>query len=97
MSNFTTHLVVALSLCLLLLGFSYSAEAVARLLVNDTEASTNMIPLQCVGLCRNDPECNNTCVHSGYGGGVCRLAASASYFGEQVDANKGKFSMQCCW
>ncbi|KAI3975190.1 hypothetical protein MKX01_020591 [Papaver californicum] len=96
MSRLSTQLVAALSLCLLLLGFSYSVEAIARPITDDAGAAANL-SLQCIGRpCHNDQESNNICISLSYGGGVCRLASAASYGEEQVDANRGKSYMQCC-
>ncbi|KAI3837744.1 hypothetical protein MKX03_008351 [Papaver bracteatum] len=68
MSNFTTQLVVALSLCLLLLSFSYSVEATARSIADyDAEATTNYF--QCKQIrkpCKRDRDCDLECSLTGY-------------------------------
>ncbi|KAI3996116.1 hypothetical protein MKX01_018185 [Papaver californicum] len=93
MSRLTTQLVVALSLCLLLLNFLYSVEAIARPI---TGSAANL-SLQCIGRpCHNDQESNNICISSSYGGGVCRLASAVSFGEKQVDVNRRKSYMQCC-
>ncbi|RZC91196.1 hypothetical protein C5167_027259 [Papaver somniferum] len=99
MSRFT--LVAALSLCLLLLGILYPAEAIARPITDNAGAVPNFVSLQCIGRpCRNDQESSNICISSGYSGGVCRSAVAASHGEEQVDVNRGKvqsYMQSCCW
>ncbi|KAI3961274.1 hypothetical protein MKX01_006988 [Papaver californicum] len=69
MSNLTTQLVVALSLCLLLLSFSYSAEATARPI---TGAATNDIQCDHFGEpCHKDGDCGTKCTLLGYSEGIC--------------------------
>ncbi|KAI3848674.1 hypothetical protein MKX03_024487 [Papaver bracteatum] len=101
MSRFTTRLIAALSLCLLLLGFSYSVEAIARTINDDGGAAPNFISLRCIGRpCGNDQESSNICISSGYSGGICRSAVAASYGEEQVDVKRGKvrsYMQSCCW
>ncbi|KAI3837743.1 hypothetical protein MKX03_008350 [Papaver bracteatum] len=64
MSNFTTHLVVALSLCLLLLSFSYSVEATARSIAE--EAANKFECKQIRKPCKRDRDCDLECSNVGY-------------------------------
>ncbi|KAI3975189.1 hypothetical protein MKX01_020590 [Papaver californicum] len=104
MSRFiTTQLVAALSLCLLLLGFSYSAEAAARPITDDAGAASRVAPQGCDfrGSCANDDDCRRICTPLGYGGGYCVLAAASSSNGEapeKIDVNRYHvaYSRCCC-
>ncbi|MCL7045113.1 hypothetical protein MKW94_002972 [Papaver nudicaule] len=95
MSNITPQLVVALSLFLLFLDFSYSAEVVARPITDDTGAATNTIR-RCVGICYDHMtqfHCSSICLEVGFSGGKCQPPeASASYGEAQVDVNH----LRCC-
>ncbi|KAI3934508.1 hypothetical protein MKW92_051088 [Papaver armeniacum] len=102
MSSFkATLLVVAMSLCLLLLGFSYSVEAAARPITDVAEAATNQ---QCdfryYCLDEHDPGCNNTCIRIGYRGGNCLLSGASSNPKEKIDVNYFKvvnLGRCCCY
>ncbi|KAI3906357.1 hypothetical protein MKW92_031435 [Papaver armeniacum] len=88
MSPSTTQLVVALSLlCLLLLGFSYSAEATARPITDDAGAALNG---QCDvnrGSCANNDECNRKCQPLGCGEGICFRPLASSNREKKIDVN----------
>ncbi|KAI3960198.1 hypothetical protein MKW98_016922 [Papaver atlanticum] len=91
-SNSTTNrMVVALFLCLLLLGgFSYSVEAVAGS-INDGEiAAREVINSECTtireGYCVNDQECAIHCRSMKYSGGKCL----------PNDIDKEPFGICCC-
>ncbi|MCL7040384.1 hypothetical protein MKW94_015528 [Papaver nudicaule] len=91
MSSSTT-LVLALSLCLLLLGFSHSSEAAARPI---TAAATNR---QCENktdlLCFDDFDCNKKCVSQGFGGGDCLNGLGS----QKIDVNRFAVTpvARCC-
>ncbi|KAI3832271.1 hypothetical protein MKW92_040539 [Papaver armeniacum] len=97
----TTQLVVALSLCLLLLGFSYSAEAAARQFTDVAEAVANQ---QCDqrDYCFDDnvDECNKICLGLHYRGGICLQPPpdASSNREEKIDVNRWKVSTlhHCC-
>ncbi|KAI3893752.1 hypothetical protein MKX03_027696 [Papaver bracteatum] len=75
MSSSTTKRVVALSLCLLLLGFLYSVDAAARPITDVSGAATNAQRQRCDLIsvhCASAAECNNQiCPSKGYGEGFC--------------------------
>ncbi|KAI3912513.1 hypothetical protein MKW98_020975 [Papaver atlanticum] len=100
MSRFTTQLVVALSLCLLLLGFSYSAEASARQITGAAAAArlTPNTDQQCnFGNCGNNDDCRAVCQPLGYLGGYCKMMASSSNGGEKIDVNRYHVAYpRCC-
>ncbi|KAI3930499.1 hypothetical protein MKW98_022148 [Papaver atlanticum] len=98
MSRFTTQLVVALSLCLVLLGFSYSAEAAARPITTAPAARVSPNTLQCdLGSCRSDDDClRRICQPQGYGGGYCKPMASSSNGGSKIDVNRHVAYSRCC-
>ncbi|KAI3962499.1 hypothetical protein MKW92_033936 [Papaver armeniacum] len=101
MSSSTTQLVMSLSLlCLLLLGFSNSAEAAARPITDVAGAVANDTP-RCDlirGVCANDDDCNQKCSL----GGIClRGRAASSNLEEKIDVNRYKVIAElegcCCW
>ncbi|KAI3960543.1 hypothetical protein MKW92_053631 [Papaver armeniacum] len=101
MSRFTTQLVVPLSiLCLLLLGFSYPAEASARPITGAAAArlTPNTDDQQCnFGSCGNNDDCRARCQPLGYLGGYCKMMASSSNGGEKIDVNRYHVSYpRCC-
>ncbi|KAI3854472.1 hypothetical protein MKW98_025358 [Papaver atlanticum] len=100
MSSSTTQLVVALSLlCLILLGFSYSAEAAARPITNDAGAAENHRQCEPIGVsCHNDDDCHKKCDPTVYFAGVCIGAAASSNREEKTDVNRLKVISQagCC-
>ncbi|KAI3929439.1 hypothetical protein MKW92_016898 [Papaver armeniacum] len=73
MSSSTTQLVVALSLCLLLLGFSNSAEASARPITVH---------------CAEDAGSVLLCQSKGYGGGFCLSPPASSNGEEKIVVNR---------
>ncbi|RZC55963.1 hypothetical protein C5167_014814 [Papaver somniferum] len=60
----STQLVVALSLCLLLLSFSYSVEATARSIVEATANNFECKPIR--KPCKGDRDCDYECSNIGY-------------------------------
>ncbi|KAI3832270.1 hypothetical protein MKW92_037351 [Papaver armeniacum] len=84
-----TQLVVALSLCLLLLGFSYSAEAAARPITDVAEAAANR-RCDVRYFCANDhdPECSKSCLQLGFRGGICLPPDASSNHEEKIDVNR---------
>ncbi|KAI3882687.1 hypothetical protein MKW92_011578 [Papaver armeniacum] len=98
MSSFKiTQLVVALSLCLLLLSFSYSAEAAARPITDVSEAA--VFP-ECVGgdRCINfdDDQCTRSCRQKGYRWGKC-FPTSSSNGQDKIDVNYAVTTIvPCC-
>ncbi|KAI3930223.1 hypothetical protein MKW92_048927 [Papaver armeniacum] len=84
MSNFTTQFVVALSLCLLLLSFSYSVEATARPITGATRNG-----FECKQIrkpCKRDRECDLECSNVGYElRGIC-----VRHHEEKIDVNRFK-------
>ncbi|KAI3837761.1 hypothetical protein MKX03_029016 [Papaver bracteatum] len=92
MSSSTTQLVVALSLlCLILLGFSYSAEAAARPITNDAGAAENHPQCVHIGVpCQTDYECHKECDPRLYYPGVCIGAGASSNREEKTDVNRFK-------
>ncbi|KAI3900210.1 hypothetical protein MKW92_026119 [Papaver armeniacum] len=97
----TTLLVAAMSLCLLLLSFSYSAEAAARPITDVAKAAANQ---QCdfryYCLEEHDPGCIRVCVQSGYRGGDCLLSGASSNLKEKIDVNYFKvvnLGRCCCY
>ncbi|KAI3960898.1 hypothetical protein MKW98_019099 [Papaver atlanticum] len=97
----TTQLVVALSLCLLLFGFSYSVEAAARPITDVAEVAANQqceVGDFCVG--DHDPECPKSCQKEGFRGGNCLPRGASSNREEKIDINYYKiirFSRCCCY
>ncbi|MCL7030511.1 hypothetical protein MKW94_002621 [Papaver nudicaule] len=95
MSSLTTRPVVALSLCLLLLGFSYIVEAAARPIITDDAGTAAVTYHRCDmkdSSCHHDDECNNICSH----GGICyapphEKKIDVNFFGGPVTARRG-----CC-
>ncbi|KAI3906359.1 hypothetical protein MKW92_031437 [Papaver armeniacum] len=82
MSSSTTQLVVALILCLLLLGFSYYVEGTARpITASNDQCNING------GSCVNDDESNNKCLPLGCGGGICFGPSASSNPEEKIDVN----------
>ncbi|KAI3925140.1 hypothetical protein MKW98_009790 [Papaver atlanticum] len=83
MSNFTTQLVVALSLCLLLLSFSNSVEATARSI---TETTNDFECKQIRKPCKTDRDCDLECSNVGYElRGIC-----VRHHEEKIDVNRFK-------
>ncbi|KAI3837745.1 hypothetical protein MKX03_008352 [Papaver bracteatum] len=79
----TTQRVVALSLCLFLLSFSYSGDATARTI---TGTATNDIQCDRIGEpCKNDSSCSTKCTLVGYTGGIC-----VRHHDEKIDGNRFK-------
>ncbi|RZC62952.1 hypothetical protein C5167_024713 [Papaver somniferum] len=93
MFNLTTQLVVALSLCLLLLSLSYSVDATARSIAeaaaNDFECKPIRKP------CKRDRDCDYECSNIGYDmRGRC-----VRHHVEKIDVNRYKvinLSGCCC-
>ncbi|MCL7049704.1 hypothetical protein MKW94_016762 [Papaver nudicaule] len=92
-SNFiNTHRVVALSLCLLLLRFSYFAEAVERSTITDHIAAPALPKVvngfgDCDyrGTCRHSQECQERCVPLGYKYSTCWPPVSSSNNEDKID------------
>ncbi|KAI3906360.1 hypothetical protein MKW92_031438 [Papaver armeniacum] len=89
MSSSTTQLVVALSLCLLLLGFSNSAEASARPITDVVGAAANEQRCDLFKVhCAEDAECIKLCQSKGYGGGFCLSPPASSNREEKIVVNR---------
>ncbi|KAI3890809.1 hypothetical protein MKX03_007422 [Papaver bracteatum] len=100
MSSSTTQRVVALSLCLLLLGFLYSVDAASRTITDVAGVATNDQRQRCeliIVHCVRDAECNNQiCPSKGYGEGFC-LGPRANHE-EKIDINyyRHVYVYGCC-
>ncbi|KAI3891666.1 hypothetical protein MKX03_005001 [Papaver bracteatum] len=99
MSSFKiTQLVVALSLCLLLLSFSYSAKAAARPITDVAESKWFIICTgrdQCIN--NDDDKCNRSCRQQGYRWGKCFPPSSSSNGEEKIDVNYAVVTIvPCC-
>ncbi|KAI3893756.1 hypothetical protein MKX03_027700 [Papaver bracteatum] len=95
----TTQMVVVLSLCLLLMGFSCSVEAAARPITDVAEAAENQqceVGDFCVG--DHDPECPKSCQREGFRGGNCMFPGASSNREEKIDINYYKVVRwpHCC-
>ncbi|KAI3942361.1 hypothetical protein MKW92_040541 [Papaver armeniacum] len=86
----TIQLVVALSLCLLLLGFSYSAEAAARPITDVAEAAADQQCNDMRDYCVNDDDdtCNKKCIRLGFHRGSCLSPFASSNGEEKIDVNR---------